>query len=54
MSFGLTNSPTTFMDLKTQVLRQILDLFIIVFIDDILVVYFKSEENYTSHLQIVL
>ncbi|KAF3619425.1 hypothetical protein FXO38_32945 [Capsicum annuum] len=42
MSVGLTNAPTTFMDLMNRVFRQFLDLFVIVFIDDILV-YSKSK-----------
>ena len=37
MSFGLTNSSVVFMDLMNRVFRNYLDLFIIVFIDDILV-----------------
>ncbi|XP_049378066.1 LOW QUALITY PROTEIN: uncharacterized protein LOC125842802 [Solanum stenotomum] len=36
MSFGLTNAPAAFMDLMTRVFRPYLDLFVIVFIDDIL------------------
>ena len=37
MPFGLTNAPAVFMDLMNRVLREYLDRFIIVFIDDILV-----------------
>ncbi|WMV14803.1 hypothetical protein MTR67_008188 [Solanum verrucosum] len=36
MSFGLSNAPAAFMDLMTRVFRSYLDLFVIVFIDDIL------------------
>ena len=35
MSFGLTNTSTTFMDLMNRVFRSYLDLFVIVFIDDV-------------------
>ena len=42
ISFGLTNAPIVFMDLINRVIRQYLDLLIIMFIDDILV-YSKSE-----------
>ena len=37
MSFGLTNAPAAFMDLMNRVFKQYLDMFVIVFIDDILV-----------------
>ncbi|XP_060168953.1 uncharacterized protein LOC132599707, partial [Lycium barbarum] len=37
MSFGLTNAPAVFMDLMNRVFRPFLDMFVIVFIDDILV-----------------
>ena len=35
MSFDLTNDPATFMDLINRDFKQYLDLFVIVFIDDI-------------------
>lgn len=34
MSFELTNTPATFMDITNRVFHQFLDLFFIVFIDD--------------------
>ena len=37
MSFGLTNAPVAFMDLMNRVFRLYLDLFMEVFIDNILV-----------------
>ena len=42
MSFGLTNATATFMDLMNKVFKQYLDLFVIVFIDDILI-YSRNE-----------
>ena len=53
MSFGLTNAPTTFMDLMNRVFQPYVDQFIIVFIDDILV-YSKDRENHYTHLRVVL
>lgn len=37
MSFGLTNTPTEFMELMNWVFKKCLDTLVIVFIDDILV-----------------
>ena len=53
MPFGLTNAPAVFMDLMNRVLREYLDRFIIVFIDDILV-YSSNEEEHAEHLMLVL
>ena len=52
MSFGLTNAPTTFMDLMNWVFRPYLDRFIIVFIDNILV-YSRGELEHERHLGLV-
>ena len=53
MLFGLTNDSDALMDLMNQVFRNFLDLFVIVFIDDILV-YSKSEEEHVDYLRVVL
>ena len=53
MSFGLTNAPAAFMSLMNGIIKPYLDLFVIVFIDDILV-YSKSRKEYKEHLRIVL
>ena len=50
MSFGLTNSLAAFIDLIERAFKQYLDLFIIVFIDDILI-YSRNEEEHASHLR---
>lgn len=53
MSFGLTNAPTAFMDLINRVLKAYLDMFVIVFNDDILI-YSRNKEDHANHLRIVL
>ena len=53
MSFGLTNAPANFVDLMNRVFKQYLDLFVIVFIDVILI-YPRSDEEHASHLRFVL
>ena len=53
MSFGLTNAPATFMSLMNVIFKPYLDLFVIVFIDDILV-YSKSKKEHEEHLRMVL
>jgi hypothetical protein len=53
LSFGLTNAPTTFMDMMNRVFRLFIDSFVIVFIDDILM-YSRSEEKHEEHLKLML
>lgn len=53
MSFDFTNASVEFMDLMNQEFHLFFDLFIIVFIDDILV-HSNSEENHANHFHIVL
>ena len=53
MSFGLTNAPAAFMSLMNEIFKPYLDLFVIVFIDDILV-YSKSKKEHEEHLRMVL
>ncbi|KAJ0694286.1 putative nucleotidyltransferase, Ribonuclease H [Helianthus annuus] len=53
MSFGLTNAPAAFMDLMNRVCRHMLDKYVIVFIDGILI-YSRSEAEHASHLRDVL
>ena len=53
MYFGQTNVAATFMDLLNRVFNQTLDIFVIVFIDDILI-YSRSEDEHAIHLRIFL
>ena len=51
--FGLINAPVIFMDLMNRVFRELLDHFVIIFIDDILI-YSHIEEEHVEHLRLVL
>lgn len=53
MSFRLTNVPATFMDLMQKCFKPLLDLFVVIFIDDILV-YSKYRKEHEEHLREVL
>ena len=53
MPFGLSNTPTAFMDLMKRVFHPYFDQFVIVFIDDILV-YSNNAEEHAFHLRIIL
>lgn len=53
MSFRLTNTPATFIDLIIQIFKKDLDICVIVFIDDIFI-YSRIEEEHAEHLRIVL
>jgi hypothetical protein len=53
MPFGLTNAPAYFMGMMNQVLKDLLDSFVVVLIDDILVDSRGREED-EQHLRLVL
>ncbi|XP_070011149.1 uncharacterized protein [Nicotiana sylvestris] len=53
MSFGLTNAPVAFMDIMNKIFKHYLDLFVIVFIDDILICS-CSKTDHAEHLRILL
>jgi hypothetical protein len=53
MSFGLTNAPAYFMYPMNKVFMEYLDIFVVVFIDDILIFSMTMEEH-EEHLRLVL
>ena len=53
MPFGLCNAPAYFVDLVNRVFRDVLNKFVLVFIDDILI-FSKSTAEHEQHLREVL
>ncbi|GBG64695.1 hypothetical protein CBR_g46238 [Chara braunii] len=53
MPFGLTNAPTTFQVAMTTEFRHMLDQFVLIYLDDILV-YSRSLDEHVEHLCTVL
>lgn len=53
MWFALTESLTMFIEFINRVVRQYLDMFVIVFIDDILI-YLRSKNKHIDHLRVVI
>ena len=53
MPFGLTNAPATFQALVQDILRPLLDICVIVYIDDILI-YSRNELDHRQHIHQVL
>ena len=53
MPFGLTNAPAVFQALVNDVLRDMLNTFVVVYLDDILV-FSRSEVEHRQHVRLVL
>ena len=53
MPFGLTNAPASIQRLINDALHKYLDIFVIVYLDDVLV-YSTSKEEYIEYIRLVL
>jgi len=53
MPFAVTNASALFMDYMNRIFPPILDKFVVVFIDDI-IIYSRTHEEHAEHLTIVL
>ena len=53
MPFGLTNAPTVFQHKKNDIFRDLLDICLIIYLDDLLI-YSRTQEEHDCHVQLVL
>ncbi|MBW0523560.1 hypothetical protein O181_063275 [Austropuccinia psidii MF-1] len=49
MQFGLTNAPASFQNLLNDIFAYFLDIFVVAYIDDIMV-FSSSEEEHVKHV----
>ncbi len=53
LPFGLCNGPATFVALMNEIFHDVLDKFIVIYIDDILV-FSENEEQHRMHLEVIM
>ncbi|QRW20576.1 Transposon Tf2-12 polyprotein [Rhizoctonia solani] len=53
MPFGLTNAPAAFQDMMNEIFRDLLDVYVIIYLDDILV-FSLNKKDHEAHVQEVL
>ena len=53
MSFGLTNAPAVFQHMANDIFRDLLDVCLIIYLDELLV-YSKTQEEHDSQVLLVL
>lgn len=53
MAMGLCNAPATFQTLMNSIFRDVIDKFLVIYLDDILI-YSDSEEEHMKHVKLVL
>ena len=53
MPFGLTNAPTIFQQMENDIFWDFLDIFLITYLDDLLI-YSKTQEEHDTYVRKVL